>query len=1219
MDASNPVANSSRCTLEVLESGVMSAKRQDLELLTKLAEGADRLLLTELPTRPGVDMKNARKEAKELIRRLPQHPPKGALDVSFLEIVSESAPISGLVFEGAPLHPPGVNQKGGSVSVNRLFGPATQDHSLLPKILMTIQAPEAEAALTKLIYSRGTATGLSVRMRKQMLRPTKSSLPALKKFGYKDLRGPLKEALPINPQELWDLSEDLDSLLDKITVTANASAGPPYWADKSKCVTVMRDAVIPLIYTSIMEGRLGDLEREQPELFLAECKNKMDRYEIEKLEEKTRPYFNFPFHWTALFSILSQSYSKALKVFHQGGNNAYGFSWAHGGAGKLVEWAQAQQEVTGKTPPGFIAYGDDVDIYYRLDGQLHRISPDFTQMDGSVDSDTVSVVVDMVVDAHAPPGSVFRGFWVEVGKVWKRMALNPNFLLDGTTVYRKPKGEGLATGVVGTTLFDTAKSVLAYKAWALEVASGKRDLLEESPARRYFQEAHGLEIKEGTWNPQQVPEPAEGGLFSPNKFLGMQIVFQRNSSGELRPYPHLPLEDWLQLLLVEKRDQVQSESAAVANRRAFDRLRGLMVTGAFSNPEASRLIGNLLNTTPANVILMQVQLGGGRGAPPEYAHLDDGNFVYPSSSGLPTGEWCRALYDLDETPEMPEAYPGLRELIPIREAKLVLKRAVKGNVLVSYAEAAATVPEKNPGDAPKSKPPPETISISSARHDIQITNGVLKLVPRKFVPNRTQAITEMMGQSLTPAELESLAKSPDVDFVTEKGPAARVLPLPVVADRLGISIPKALEAVKEAGFIVLEANEGEQEVLPRPLDTSPSSQMQAKEYVSRVKDKGLSAKGSELKRAAAIQEDPIFEPRAVRVIGDHPYIPKKLIKPDNPSPWVTAQLTMHNSKTELSSITRTANRGTYSVVTATILWKKQGTTDQHTWLEAEGRSRTTALFAAGEFIKTLVLRRETALQPLGSDWNDETPEDITLRLLEGKVTLMSITRSGEIVVTPKGEDRGWTVESRGMVISPKGIAISSKSPTVTALFKKFRKHLTAGQSLDNPLDNSYLTIFEQEISDNDEPIKERKPKKQKPKQKQPPPESSGSESDSDGGAQDVQRPSSKRTSQPANRKNGSKAGDSPSNPGRPQRPKGGGGARDKKTDGGSEGLGNPTRLGKLENQVRDLQKSIALLIEGFKADPERGSGSRRPPFRKSAAKGGQLHRRGSGSSAASGR
>uniref|UniRef100_A0A170V8I7 RNA-dependent RNA polymerase n=1 Tax=Triatoma infestans TaxID=30076 RepID=A0A170V8I7_TRIIF len=82
----------------------------------------------------------------------------------------------------------------------------------------------------------------------------------------------------------------------------------------------------------------------------------------------------------------------------------------------LVEWATA-------TPPGesrSVHYGDDTDMYYKTrEGSLLRCTPDFSQMDGSVDHDTIRIVIKWILRAYhlAWPDTVGEEkFWAGGGQ-----------------------------------------------------------------------------------------------------------------------------------------------------------------------------------------------------------------------------------------------------------------------------------------------------------------------------------------------------------------------------------------------------------------------------------------------------------------------------------------------------------------------------------------------------------------------------------------------------------------------------------------------------------------------------------------------------------------------------------------------------------------------------------------------------------------------------------
>lgn len=368
-----------------------------------------------------------------------------------------------------------------------------------------------------------------------------------------------------------------------------------------------------MLVSALAEGRVKELSREQPELFLCEVKNKTDRYDSSKLEDKTRPYINFPYHISVLCSFLSQAYTKSLQTADQAGHNAYGITMSGGKMNKVLEKVRAMKELgSAGGEPVYYAYGDDVDIFYRRKGKVYRISPDFRQMDGSVDKATVKAVVRMVLKAfeaeHGP-----NAFWKAVGDLWVEMALNPRFLVHGTMSYRKPGSDGLMTGVVGTTLFDTAKAVLAVTRYVEELHAYKRfELLGEKQATVFFKNL-GLEVKAGTWKPEVAQvEPLAGALVGRNKFLGVRWRWAQGPQ-RTEVVPDLDFEEWIRLLAVPRDDPAELKrkgggGGAVSDlqmqRRLYDRARGLLVTGAVFNPHMEQVLGGVVDGLSAG--------GGGR-------------------------------------------------------------------------------------------------------------------------------------------------------------------------------------------------------------------------------------------------------------------------------------------------------------------------------------------------------------------------------------------------------------------------------------------------------------------------------------------------------------------------------------------------------------------------------------------------------------------------------
>lgn len=653
MDHSNPVQDSSVKRVRDILAEVTTRRRQDLEYLATLVSGADRVYLPSL-LRRDVDEGVLEAEMASLHEAMPKVPSESLSegDLDFLEAHSPW-PVSGLLVDGVPVHPPGVHQTGGHVTTNRVFGGSQMDREYVRRLLEFRPANDLRESITH-VYTRGTPRGFAKRLKELTGRKVPNISRSLGVNRVEVLKR-IGRVLPFSKDKLsanWEGNwhDDLYEQLERIKTSAISSAGPPYWVKKPQALSPMVDGVLPILHKAISEGKVADLFREQPELFLGEVKNKLDRYDRTKLQDKTRPYFGLPFHLQALFSMMSQPFTAGLNLFHEKGSNAYGHSWAHGGGEKIRAEAMKCRDLgTLKGRPRFWCYGDDVDLYYRRNGVLYNVAPDFRQMDGSVDEEVVHIAIDYVIACLSLAWGK-NDFFTQVAELWMDCATNPCFLVDGPKVYRKKQKDGLMTGVVGTTFFDTVKSALAYDEWATQVAAGEFSLLEEKPAQKFFKEKFGLEIKAGTWNPVPVNEaPVPDTVWAPNKFLGVyQMYIQGPKKVELVPY--LPEEDWTALLMTPRDDPTEfrrgrpKESQVSISRKWFDRMRGYMVTGAFSNPLIADWVRGIVNRLDPVSIVMSVVSGGGKGAKPETTCAVPDHFEYPDSSGFPSERWCQNLY-----------------------------------------------------------------------------------------------------------------------------------------------------------------------------------------------------------------------------------------------------------------------------------------------------------------------------------------------------------------------------------------------------------------------------------------------------------------------------------------------------------------------------------------------------------------------------------------------
>jgi len=654
VDCSNPIVDHSRVKASMLREVRAIRLRQDLPSLTNLCRGAARALLS-VEERYGWQAKAAEdlKETVKLLQTLQVE--AGSFDPRKTPLVSVGkCPVSRLTYEGELVHPKGVNQKNSCAHTLRLLGGGKRECLEVPAFLRVFEPSEFTPA-TELIYTRGTADGFATRIEKQVSRKCvdirhrpQGHSPRNVTEAY--LQQVLRKILPYREDSLPDWEGDtLMDLLDDIDVTARASAGAPYWRDKCEVHEIMMGTVMPKLVQALLDNKVEDLQREEPELFLCEMKNKLDRYEVEKLGQKCRPYFAIPYHWSALFSVLSQNFSEALMLFYESEHcaNAYGLAWAGGGAEKMREWAS---KTTYKNPR-FYCYGDDTDFYWRdREGVLWRASPDFTQMDGSVDSTCIRAAIDYVYLAFAKKYGE-SPFWKRVCDWWFKFATNPEFLVSGDEVYRKPQVDGLATGVVGTTYFDTVKAVVSYEWFADLIRFGtvpEKGLHVPELVTNIFLEM-GLEIKKGTWKPVRVNETVEmGELFADSKFLGVYLKYVPGPKCH-QLVPYLPQEDWIKLIcnprdLQEGKEKRTEESYLSRQRTAFDRMRGYLITGAFSNDRVRSAIHAQLNTIDAVAINMEVRAGMGKGALPDNTLILGKDFQYHDSEGVPSEKWCQNLY-----------------------------------------------------------------------------------------------------------------------------------------------------------------------------------------------------------------------------------------------------------------------------------------------------------------------------------------------------------------------------------------------------------------------------------------------------------------------------------------------------------------------------------------------------------------------------------------------
>lgn len=809
INVSNPTSATGRTTAAELLRERFYFLRQDLSYIKRVAGAPDsRMPRSTLPAVPPSAKREMLQERNALIEKtlpryvagerlypLPLHP-DGAVPCCTLRV------------NGEGIRPHGVKLKGNAVMLTRTFGSRPGHPPLnleLDALLATLPADLVREALLTHVYTPGTVEGFDKRLGMITSQTTKSIYKVLPK-GTKACLDRLEKLLPVDLTKLpdWNGGDgDLLEMLQTVSITGHASAGAPYWRKKKDCMEQIF-YVVEHVVNAMKDGKLDELLKAQPELFVIECKNKTDRYEFSKLQDKTRPYFNPPAHFSLLASFLFQGLSKAL--YRVGGDrptcNAYGWSAAHGGIGKLVDDVKRRKE-RGERGWCYV-YGDDGDLYFVSGGGLYRVSPDVKQMDSCVDFDTIKLTFEYMRYMYTRACGESR-LWDMIIMALVELMEKPRIMVSGTKLYTKDPN-GLMSGIVGTTVFDTVKAAVSYTDLLESHASNPAALLDEAYVAKLMLERYGLVLKPGTWQPELVnldPPPAymspdgdvtyqEESLFGRGKFLGVQYL---RVSGPRKPdwVPWLPEADWASCLLAPR--QGEEESGATERLRTqFDRIRGYLTTGAVFQPRIRQALDYWVDRIPSEIILMQPQ----GTTPPEGVLFGDDQetWEYPTPEFYPHAQWVFDVYaDPDNTyGTMPEPMFAEHVMEAISELRLKNRK-----VRLEYNKKTETVEILPPTPSPpleigvdttvvevkeqkltshwQSKPPlrateaPQEIPLTGTPYDLAYTQTevsalkevLLEAPPPPYMPSQGRVCTLREARNMVvderPAEVSVMHRT----------------------------------------------------------------------------------------------------------------------------------------------------------------------------------------------------------------------------------------------------------------------------------------------------------------------------------------------------------------------------------------------------------------------------------------------------------------------------
>lgn len=659
ISVSNPTTATGRVSASHLLQGRYAYLRQDLNYLRSIALGQGaRRPLSNSPAPSAEAKKSLLLERDRLISTLLPVETVHNVEYPLPKHPDAAVPLCNLYVEGLPIRPQGVKMSGNAVCLMRQFGsrpgqpPLSQE---IDALLTQFEPGIVRETITSIIFTAGTKAGFENRLG-LLTSPTCKSINRVVGFDHQVQMRHLERLLPCDGTQLpnWMEGDDLLSLLGGVSVTGHASAGAPYWRKKGDCMEHVFH-VVELLANHIKDGTLDDLLKQQPELFLIECKNKADRYEFGKLKDKTRPYFCPPAHWALIASYLFQGVSKGL---HKVGGpvpttNCYGWSAAGGGINALV--ADIKRRLKKGERGWCYVYGDDGDVYIVVGGKLYRVSPDIKQMDSCVDFDTVVLTFQYVKHLFTRQHGESR-LWSMLIDALIAFMRRPRIMVSGTQLYTKEE-DGLMSGIVGTTLFDTVKASVSYTDLLESHAADPSMLLDPDYVSRYMMEKYGLRLKEGTWIPELVnldPVPAgidvdghimepEASRFGVGKFLGTQYVLV-NGPRHPQWVPWIEDEDWMKCILAPRETDSDTKQTPTARLRTqFDRIRGYLTTGAVFSRPIRKALEYWTDTIPAEIILMQPQ----GTLPPEGVLLglfDDEEWSYPHPEFLPNWKWVFDVY-----------------------------------------------------------------------------------------------------------------------------------------------------------------------------------------------------------------------------------------------------------------------------------------------------------------------------------------------------------------------------------------------------------------------------------------------------------------------------------------------------------------------------------------------------------------------------------------------
>jgi len=358
----------------------------------------------------------------------------------------------------------------------------------------------------------------------------------------------------------------------KVELNLRSGSGYPFQQPKAEVVKQSYELAC-LVLRAIHEGKLQDLMRERPELFLVQLKNKLDLYEYAGTKDSVRPYFVFPYHLVWLFAAVWQNVSRCMVGFSDDVRtfNMHGFRWQRGGAQRLYDWILSVSDEDGLHCK---AYSDDnlwVWVVRGPDGRrsVYILTPDYVKMDNSLHEDHGKMGYWYACEVLK---SSLDATWKKVTELSCRMAF-VTVVAIGHAIQVLMK-HNLKSGVPGTPEFDqlaSAHGALVFGDALKESTGALHERLAQ--ASLVLEQRTGLKIKAGTLNLREFEPEQDSYAWT---FLGKFLV----AVPGVRPRVYVPCSDPVRALASMASPKSSLRGLALVAAQ-MTRVRDITVAGAF--------------------------------------------------------------------------------------------------------------------------------------------------------------------------------------------------------------------------------------------------------------------------------------------------------------------------------------------------------------------------------------------------------------------------------------------------------------------------------------------------------------------------------------------------------------------------------------------------------------------------------------------------------------